>query len=334
MVNAGRVACIFTPFVLSLGALVCLVLVFLAGEFKHNKTLDDFYFLKIDLSNFTSSVSANLPSDDSLTGNTTLLGGALEAAKQSLGLQDYYTIYLRNYCGWNGNDKYSNCTDPSSFFYFDVIKIWGLNDTGTPTSDYLPDSLRAGLDTYKAASKAMFFFYCAALAATSATILVGISAIFSRWGSLFTSFFAGFATLAYIVSSVLATVIFLILKDALNHNFKDDLFITSSIGKSSLTLTWIGTAFAVAAGLFWTLSICCCSGRSPYNKGGREARRTRAEKAAYTYERVGSPYLGPNDSQAIPLNTFANNERPGMFAQQAPTRERESAYEPFRSQQV
>ena len=47
MVNAGRIACIFTPFVLSIGALATLVLVFLAGEFNHNKTLDDFYFLKV-----------------------------------------------------------------------------------------------------------------------------------------------------------------------------------------------------------------------------------------------------------------------------------------------
>jgi hypothetical protein len=47
MVNAGRVACITTPFLLSLGALVCLVLIFLAGTFDHNATVDGLYFLKV-----------------------------------------------------------------------------------------------------------------------------------------------------------------------------------------------------------------------------------------------------------------------------------------------
>lgn len=48
MVNPGRVACIFTPFVLSLGALVCLVLIFLAGTIHKNDTVDDLYFLKVN----------------------------------------------------------------------------------------------------------------------------------------------------------------------------------------------------------------------------------------------------------------------------------------------
>lgn len=47
MVNAGRVACIFTPFALTIAALVCIILVFLAGSMDRNHTLDDMYFLKV-----------------------------------------------------------------------------------------------------------------------------------------------------------------------------------------------------------------------------------------------------------------------------------------------
>jgi len=47
MVQAGRVACIFTPFALTIGALVCIILVFLAGSINRNTTLDDFYFAKV-----------------------------------------------------------------------------------------------------------------------------------------------------------------------------------------------------------------------------------------------------------------------------------------------
>jgi hypothetical protein len=47
MVNPGRVACIFTPFALSVASLVCLILIFLGGTSERNNTLGSFYFLKV-----------------------------------------------------------------------------------------------------------------------------------------------------------------------------------------------------------------------------------------------------------------------------------------------
>jgi hypothetical protein len=47
MVQAGRVACIFTPFALSIATLVCLILVFLGGTSKHNDALGSLYFFKV-----------------------------------------------------------------------------------------------------------------------------------------------------------------------------------------------------------------------------------------------------------------------------------------------
>jgi hypothetical protein len=243
-------------------------------------------------------------------------------------MTDYYTVYLRSYCSWNGNDEYANCTSPKSYFWFNPIKVWGLNNTGYNVDDFLDKKLIDGLDAYHSASKAIFVLYSAGLAAAALTILVGISAIFSRWGSFFTTFFASLMSILLLGASITATAMFLVLRTALNSTLKDDYGITSSIGTRSLTLTWIGTAFAVAAGFFWTLSVCCCSGRSPYNAGNKEARRTRAEKASYTYERVGSPYLGPTGGQSVPLQQFAPPPT------QATARGRDSAYEPFRPQGV
>ncbi|KIX00446.1 uncharacterized protein Z518_10585 [Rhinocladiella mackenziei CBS 650.93] len=324
MVNAGRVCCITAPFLLSIGVLICLVLVFLAGTFDRNKTVDDLYFLKIDLTNLTLSSSANLL-DDLSGGNTTILGGALEAAKQSLGMKDYYTIYLRSYCSWNGDDTYANCTDPEAYFWFNPINIWGLNNTGVPVDDYLPQTFRDGLDAYHAASKALFYLYVFALSAACVTILVGFSAIFSRWGSFFTTFCASAMAILILGASITATAVYIVLRTALNETLKDDYGIESSIGTSVLSVTWIGTALALGAGFFWLLSVCCCSGRSPYNPGNREARRTRAEKTPYSYERVGSPYMGPTDHQSVPLNTLGPHG--GGYHDQ-----RGSAYEPFRPQ--
>jgi len=284
---------------------------------------------QIDLTNLTLSSSANLLAGET-NENLTILTGALEAAKQSLGMKDYYTIYLRSYCSWNGNDVYANCTSPKSYFWFNPIQVWGLNNTGVPVDSYLPKSFRDGLNTYHAVSKAVFVLYCAALASAAATLVIGFFAIFSRWGSFFTTFFAAAMGLTMTAASAVATALFFILKAALNDTLKKDYGINSAIGTKVLAVTWIGVAFALGAAFFWLLSICCCSGRSPYHPGGREARRTRAEKTPYTYERVGSPYLGPSNHQAVPLNTF--NQSPGYAPPHVGGRE--TAYEPFRPQHV
>ncbi|KAK5097792.1 hypothetical protein LTR70_002834 [Exophiala xenobiotica] len=324
MVNAGRVASIFTPFALTIAALVCIILVFLGGSFDGNSTLDDLYFAKLDLTNFTTAVSANL-AGGTTGSNLTVLGGALQAAKQQLDMKDYYTIYLRGYCGWNGDDTYANCSSPKAIFWFDPVTIWGLdsNTTGLPVEDLLPSNLRTGLSTYEKVSKAMSIVYLVALAATAATVLVGISAIFSRWGSLATTFFAAASGIFLLVGSIIATALFATLKTVLNKELEDEYGIHTSFGNKGYITTWAGTAFAVGAGFFWLLSVCCCTGRSPYNPGGKDARRTRAEKTPYTYERVGSPYLGPQGGQAVPLTNM------GGGAQSA---QRQTAYEPFRAQ--
>lgn len=324
MVNAGRVACIFTPFALTLAALVCLILMFLGGSINRNSTLDDLYFAKLDLSNFTSTVSANLQGGSTGT-NLTTLGGALEAAKQDFGMTDYYTVYLRGYCGWNGDDTYANCSSPQTIFWFDPISIWGLdaNTTGTDVESLLPKTLQTGLDTYEKVSKAMSVVYLAAIAATSATILVGISAIFSRWGSFATTFFAAASGIFFLAGSVMATALFGTLKGVLNKELETQYGIRTDFGSKVYITTWVGTAFAVGGSFFWLLSVCCCSGRSPYNPGSRDARRTRAEKTPYTYERVGSPYLGPQGGQAVPLTNLGGG---------VPQAQRQTAYEPFRPQ--
>jgi hypothetical protein len=240
-------------------------------------------------------------------------------------MKDFYTIYLRNYCDWNDNQSaYDSCTSPQPYFWFNPIKVWGLDRASLPVEDYLPDSFRNGLDAYHAGSKAMFVLYAAALAANCLSILVGISAIFSRWGSFFTTFFAAAAWVAYLGASIVATAMFAILKGVIDKELEDDYGVTTHLGRRALATTWIGTAFAVAAGFFWFLSVCCCSGRSPYNKNAerRMQRMTKAEKTPYTYERVGSPYMGPNAGQSVPL---------GSYGQPQPHHQTGSAYEPFRS---
>jgi hypothetical protein len=335
MVQAGRVACITLPFLLSLAALITLVLVFLAGTMEGNSTTGDLFFVKVDLRNLTLNAANELAGSGASSNELSTLGAALDAAKTSLGMKDYYTIYLRNYCDWNAEDKaYSNCTDPKSYFWFNPIKVWGLDRASVPVEDYLPKSFRDGLDAYHAGSKAMFVLYAAALAANAFTLLIGCTAIFSRWGSFFTTFFAAAQLIAYLAASVVATAMFAILKGVLNNELKDEYGVETTLGNRALSVSWIGTAAALGAGIFWFFSVCCCSGRSPYHKDaqrggfpGRGRGKTRAEKTPYTYERVGSPYLGPNAGQSVPLGAYSNPSHAGAGRPM----HQGGAYEPFRS---
>jgi hypothetical protein len=287
----------------------------------------------MDLTNFTTSNLANLvPGLDST--ESSVLSGALSAAKNSGGLADYYTIYLENYCSWNGNDSYSYCSPRTSNFAFDPITIWGLNSTSV--EPLLPASLRDGVATYKKLAGVMYVFYVIALAGSAITLLLGITAFFSKWGSFFTTATATLSGISAIVASTIATALFATLDEAVNHTaIGEDLGITASLGQPILRITWISVLFAAGAWIFWFFSICCCSTRSPYksHRDGGDRKRVKVEKTPYTYERVGSPYLGPRDGQNVPLHSLGGSPQ-GQYQAPVYPQQQASAYEPFRPQHV
>lgn len=195
--------------------------------------------------------------------NLTNLAAALQVAKQEKGLSDYYTIYLQGYCQWNGNDQYANCSSPKFMFDFNITDIWGLdlNTTGVSIDALLSKGLKDSLDAYNKVSKAMSAMYVAAAAGLALTVLVGISAIFSRWGSFCTMFFATAAALFFLAGTAIALALFAALKTALDKDLKNDYGVETTRGKRVITVSAIGTALAIAGAVFWLFSVCCCSGR-------------------------------------------------------------------------
>lgn len=272
------------------------------------------------------------------------LGEALNQAKEAANIKDYYTIYLWNYCSWDGSEKYSTCSKREPYFAFDPVEVWGLEQTGIQNA--FPKQLQDGLKAYKAVSKWMFIAYIVALVATIVELVVGISAIFSRWGSFCTTFFSAvswsltlslkhstdflskLSSFFILAASITATVMFSTLLGAFNKVF-EAYGIKASLGAEMMRTTWLAVAFSFGAGVFWLLSVFCCSGRSPYG-GKKDSKRVKVEKTPYTYERVGSPYLGPqggappygnSQGQQIPLHNLGPNAKG-------------SAYEPFRPSHV
>lgn len=283
-----------------------------------SSTLNDLYFFRADLQNLTTSstVKSTVSSVLDAVGvdlSSSNLTAALEEAQRQLNIRDFYDIGLWGYCDGNihnGNFKTTNCSDPKAEFYFNPIEVWKLNNTGV--ENILPKDLSKALDTYKTVSKWMFIAYIIAFAATAAQLLVGLFAICSRWGSCVTSLVSAVSFLFITAASVTSTALFAVLTGTFNENLKQ-YNIKGSMGKNIYVTTWLAVAFSLAASLFWVISSCCCSGRSPYHSSGKP-RGITAEKAPYTYEPLG-PHGTPSPlpGNQLPMQNMRNN-----------------AYEPFR----
>ena len=211
MGKAGRVACIVTPWALTIASFVCLILLELGGYNKNSTELNSLYFFK---ANFTG---LNISSANDLA-NTTTLTVALEEAKNSGKLASLYEVHLWNYCSANStssNGTIDFCSDRHANYYFDPVEVWGLNATTQTASStvsgdnpissavntaknnteafenkILGKSGKEALDAYRHVAKWMFIAYEVSFWTTLATIVCGFLAIFSRIGSFFTWLFS------------------------------------------------------------------------------------------------------------------------------------------------
>ncbi|PYI05770.1 hypothetical protein BO78DRAFT_430305 [Aspergillus sclerotiicarbonarius CBS 121057] len=331
MGKGGRIVCIFTPYVLTIASLICIIMVGLGCTKSSSDTLDDLYFFRANLKNITSKASDTASTIQSVVDDITGvsdgdLSAALEEIEKEYNIADFYTIGLWGYCEGNitNSSTYhtTNCSKPEAEFWFNPLDVWNLEDTGLENA--LSSKVRKELNTYKAVSKWMFIAYVIAFAATIAELVVGVFAICSRWGSCVTSLVSAVAFFFITAASITSTAMFVVLKGV----FKSELEqygIKGSMGKNIYVATWLAVAFSLGATLFWVLSSCCCSGRSPYNHRNRNnTRGVMAEKTPYTYEALG-PYGQP---QQTPYNNTSYPPPPPTHGNQTNTRT--NAYEPFR----
>ncbi|EDN11324.1 integral membrane protein [Histoplasma capsulatum] len=328
MGKGGRIACIFTPYLLTIGALVCLIFVGL-GVTSPNAPLNDIYFVKADLKDLNLN-SKGFPQELLPFTNS------LQQADGSGKLHDFYLIGLWNHCYGeyeNGQYKIIRCTDRKAKYWFDPVKEWDLEDLVKDKDGhkFLPSSLDKGLSAYRKVAGWMFIAFIVALVATCVELLVGIAAVFSRWGSLAVTIVSSVSSVFFFAAAITATAMYAALTAAVNTSLKP-YDVHASLGKTMFSTLWLGVAFSLASGIFWLFSVCCCSGRSPYSHsnnsgsgfGGRRNRGITAEKTPYTYERVSDPYGG---AATAPFMPAAAGSAP---VSGAGVGGRDMAYEPFR----
>ena len=330
MGKAGRFACVLTPMTLTIASLVCLVFVGLGGTNKSSSTLSGLYFFRANTSDVTLN-STTLSEITSLTDTLTGDNISTFAGTTALGLQDFYTVSLWNYCDGASNGTITYCSPRVTKFWFNPVEIWGLNNTNI--EDLFSSELKSGLKAYEDVVKWMFVVYIIAIIATAVEILVGFFALFSRWGSFATTIVSSVSSVAVSVFALVSTIVYAVLAGTFNSALKS-YNIHGSLGKSMYVVVWLAVAFEGAAGLFWLLSSCCCSGRSErikdYGNGGYKnsgygiGRGVPVQNSPYTYDRVDdAPLFGGQkmglQSQGVPMVDMGP---------------RNTAYEPFRHENV
>ncbi|KAJ4326370.1 hypothetical protein N0V94_000045 [Neodidymelliopsis sp. IMI 364377] len=320
MGKAGRIACIITPMALTIASLICLLIVMIGqlgnnGKAPSTSLGRELYFFKADTSNFTTDPSTILNKVDDagekFNINSDLLD-ALTGAASSKELKDFYQVGLWSYCEGDkvdGVEKITHCSSSKTQFWFDPVDVWGLKNTSV--QNVLGDDLQKGLNTYKKVAGWMNWAFIIATILTAAEFVVGFFAIWSRWGSLVTTIISTASSIFAIAAAATATAVYGVLTGVF-HTALEPYNIDASMGNKMLQVMWVGVAFSIASGLFWTLSVCCCSGKSGHKK--------IVEKTPHQYERVGSPAFGQQGHQLQSAPAFKGQGQSG------------TAYEPYRGQ--
>lgn len=313
MGKLGRFACILTPMLCTLASLVATVLLLIGGT-KTN-LLPSMYQFRLDVRRINLQGSL-----DVIPGalNVNISTGVTQANAQELGLSDFYTSHMWNYCSGNvtsgGSWGIQRCTAAKSGYTFDVESIVDAESTREIT---FPDSVKKVQKGINIIQKIMAACYVLGAVSTGACFIVGWFGLLSRWGSCITTIIADAAFLFILAGSICSTALSYSLKSAFNKAF-DSFGVSCTIGSQWQSATWAATVFALAASVFWMMSTCCCSGRTSKVMGQREPKgkgAMKAERNPYTYERVASPYIGQTGGethQNVPMQPFGAHHKQGF----------------------
>ena len=157
----------------------------------------------------TSDVSSTLqdPSNtaqdagnNAIDGVTGAVGNAVDEAKNQArdvsdklakieyNIEGYYIIGLWGYCQGSFNETGSivrRCTPPSSSFWFNFTEVLGLESSWA--EQIFPSQVEKVVSVYKVASKGISATYITALITTVLTLITGLTAMISHWGSCLVS---------------------------------------------------------------------------------------------------------------------------------------------------
>jgi hypothetical protein len=348
MANFGRFVCVAIPFALTLASLIAMLVAGLAGIM--DKSLYMFQVNTTDLSMSPTSINSILNgSGISIPGvNAELnipdinipdinipdinipdihIGKRADAqttniTAKDLGLYDVYDVSIWGYCYTPSNGS-RECTKAAF--------NWATNALNTTTGDFnylltstglnvsLPSEITDAVKLFGNVSRWTQIVFIIAYVALGVELFFGLFAGFSRIFSCITWLVAFIATAAVCAAAGLATATAIVVTGAVEATAA--LYsVDAHVNTRFLATVWIGAAFAIAAGLFWLFSVCCCapdhSSRSRDRPRGGEAEKFIPGNNSSSYSRLSGPDGG-----------YAG----GGYARQShgPVAQHGGAYEPY-----
>ncbi|CAK4026641.1 integral membrane [Lecanosticta acicola] len=235
------------------------------GDTRVGKIRSAIYFIKLDLSDI---IPVSVP-------NAVLIN----SIAQSLGLHDFYTVGLWNYCeGYDGQGT-TACSPTQTLYWFNPIEII-QSELLAGATIALPAELNNILDLIRLVSHWMFGLFLAAACVNFLLIFIVPLSIYSRWATFPIAIFTFLGALFVTVAAVIATVMFIIMKDAITS--ATQLNIGAELGVEMFAFMWIAASSAILAWLIQMGMCCCCASRRDVRTG-----RKRGSKRAWGTETPG-----------------------------------------------
>ncbi|KAL8674971.1 MAG: hypothetical protein Q9168_000675 [Polycauliona sp. 1 TL-2023] len=258
VVGATRIRRIFAVLssFLFLVALIFLILVEVGGVSSHHPVLPSIYFIKLDLTNIIPQSVPNFR----LVNNIA----------RTLGLHDFYQVGLWNFCEGYG-DRVSDCSKPQKMYWFNPVEIL-LSELLAGATIALPSGITDALDLVRTASHWMFAFFLAGTCLALPTALLAPCSIYSRWASLPLTILTFLTAFTTTVASVIATVMFLIFKSAI-QSAAESVNIQAEIGIKMFVFMWLASGAAILGWLIHFAQCCCCASTRDVRTGRRKGRR-------------------------------------------------------------
>jgi hypothetical protein len=314
-----------------------LLCILIAGFSGANKS---FYMFEAKTANLSIS-SSNLANFENLVGRgngevSSLTTAALTSASSTstnitasdLGLADYYTVSLWNYCSITSTNK--TCSKPAFNWAASTLNTTKLTSltSSTGVNVTLPKEITSALKTFTTVNRWTEVVYIIALIATIVELIFGFFALCSRVGSCCTFIVSGVSTVAIMAASVMASVMDLSVVGALDSAGKA-YGMKASFNTSWLTSTWLAVVFSLGGALFWMFTICCCAA-DHHSKGNRRSNMD-TEKLIPTgaYQRVEEPYISGSYDASQQHGVYNTQQEYGIPMHQVKAPTGNAAYEPY-----
>lgn len=298
--GVGRFFCVALPFALTIGSLICLLIVMTAG--MSSKAIDMYTINPQNLSiTFNDLKNFKLNVDTAVTDEINSLADTNITAAD-LGLQNNYQVYMFNYCYQNATTNNTWCSKPKYNWASSALNTTELQANITAISlavsnknVTIPSSIVTALHAYSTISRWIQIVYIIAIALVALELFIGLFGFCSRAASCATYLVSGLSTTIVIAASVLSTVASAILVGALDAT--KPFGVKVHLDTSFLAFTWLAAAFSIGGGVFWLLSACCCANDRPHR---------RSEK----YAPIQGQHGGPAQTHGAPVHNTGGAYEP------------------------